>query len=147
MRLVVEVADFDAAVTFYREVLGMPETLAFAEGGEDRVAILEAGRATLELTTPAHARTIDRHEGVTGPSPRIRLALEVEDAHASTASAVEAGAAEVAPPTTTPWRSLNSRLEAPGDLQLTLFQELVEARERAASPGFATDRARPGSHT
>jgi hypothetical protein len=30
----------------------------------------------------------------------------------------------VAEPTRTPWNSLNSRLEAPGALQLTLFTEL-----------------------
>jgi len=30
----------------------------------------------------------------------------------------------VAPPTVTPWRSLNSRLEAPAGLQITLFEEL-----------------------
>ncbi len=29
----------------------------------------------------------------------------------------------VAPPTRTPWESLNSRLEAPADLQITLFEE------------------------
>ncbi|MDF3049494.1 MAG: glyoxalase, partial [Pseudonocardia sp.] len=30
----------------------------------------------------------------------------------------------LAPPTRTPWDSLNARLEAPGGLQLTLFEEL-----------------------
>ena len=30
----------------------------------------------------------------------------------------------VAPPTETPWRSLNARLEAPGGMQVTAFQEL-----------------------
>jgi hypothetical protein len=30
----------------------------------------------------------------------------------------------LAPPTRTPWRSLNARLEAPAGLQITLFQEL-----------------------
>ena len=36
----------------------------------------------------------------------------------------EAGATEIAPPTLTPWRSLNARLQAPAGLQITLFQEL-----------------------
>jgi hypothetical protein len=39
---------------------------------------------------------------------------------------VAAGAELVAPPTETPWRSLNSRLEAPAGLQITLFEELEE---------------------
>ena len=41
-----------------------------------------------------------------------------------TATLVAAGATEVAPPTRTPWNSLNSRLEAPAGLQITVFQEL-----------------------
>ncbi|TMQ81281.1 VOC family protein, partial [Actinomadura soli] len=28
------------------------------------------------------------------------------------------------PPTRTPWNSLNSRLDAPADLQITVFEEL-----------------------
>ncbi len=43
-----------------------------------------------------------------------------------TTAAVEAGAELVAEPTETPWQSLNSRLEAPAALQLTLFEELVK---------------------
>jgi hypothetical protein len=53
------------------------------------------------------------------------VAFEVDDAVARTAEAVAAGAEEVAPPTRTPWESLNSRLEAPAGLQITLFEELV----------------------
>jgi hypothetical protein len=37
---------------------------------------------------------------------------------------VEAGAELIAPAVETPWRSLNSRLNGPAGLQLTLFQEL-----------------------
>ena len=54
LRVVVEADDYDAAVRFYRDVLGMPELAAFSEGGDDRVAILEAGRATLEIASPGH---------------------------------------------------------------------------------------------
>ena len=43
-----------------------------------------------------------------------------------TTAAVEAGAERSAEPTDTPWNSLNSRLEAPAGLQLTLFEELVK---------------------
>jgi hypothetical protein len=35
----------------------------------------------------------------------------------------DAGATVLAEPRPTPWGSLNSRLEAPAGLQLTLFQE------------------------
>jgi hypothetical protein len=41
-----------------------------------------------------------------------------------TETLARAGATVVAPPTRTPWNSLNARLEGPADLQLTLFTEL-----------------------
>ena len=143
LRVVVAVDDYDAAVAFYRELLGLPELAAFAEGGEDRVAILDAGRATLELANPVHARAIDRVDADGLPSPRIRLAFEVDDARATTGRLAADGAATVlAEPVLTPWRSLNSRLDAPGDLVITLFEETESATERAARPGFARDAER-----
>jgi len=54
----------------------------------------------------------------------IRLALEVDDSAAAATELEAAGATVVAPPTRTPWNSLNARLEAPAGLQLTLFTEL-----------------------
>ncbi|GAB2980116.1 hypothetical protein GCM10027212_19160 [Actinotalea caeni] len=140
LRVVVEAEDYDAAVHFFRDVLGMPEEAAFAEGEEDRVAILEAGVATLEIASPAHKRAIDRVEAGGRPSQRIRLAFEVDDAATATAELAEAGATVVAEPVETPWRSLNSRLDAPAGLQITLFQELESREERTARDGFATGR-------
>jgi predicted enzyme related to lactoylglutathione lyase len=124
MRLVVEVEDFDAAVAFFRDALGLPEEAAFSGDGDERVMILQAGRATLELANPAHRRFVDDVEVGQPVTPRFRIAFEVADVTAGTAEAVEAGAEIVAPPTETPWRSLNSRLDAPGDLHITLFEEL-----------------------
>ena len=61
LRLVVTADDFDRALSFYRDVLGLRERGAFAsEGG--RVVILDAGQATLEPTDPAHAAFIDEVE-------------------------------------------------------------------------------------
>jgi catechol 2,3-dioxygenase-like lactoylglutathione lyase family enzyme len=142
LRVVVEADDYDAAVTFYRDVLGMPELAAFAEGGDDRVAILDAGRATLEIASPEHKRVIDRVEAGGAPSPRIRIALEVDDADGQTRRLVEAGAELVAGPVMTPWRSLNSRLDAPAGLTITLFQETEDESTRTAREGFARDDER-----
>ena len=124
MRLVVEADDFEAAVTFYRDVLGLPEQAAFEGAGDARVIILDAGRATLELANPAQKRMIDRVEAGGQPSARMRVAFEVVDSAAQTAELVAGGAVLIAAPVETPWRSLNSRLQGPADLQLTLFQEL-----------------------
>ena len=43
-----------------------------------------------------------------------------------------------APPTRTPWQSLNSRLDAPADLQITVFQELGAPGERAKTDAADT---------
>lgn len=123
LRLVVTADDYDAALHFYRDVLGLPERAAFASDG-GRVTILEAGRATLEITDPQHAEFIDEVEVGRRVAGRIRVAFQVDDSTATTAKLAAAGAEVLAEPTRTPWNSLNARLEAPGDLQLTLFTEL-----------------------
>jgi uncharacterized glyoxalase superfamily protein PhnB len=131
LRLVVETDDYEHALVFYRDVLGLPELEAFEGDGGARVSILSVPTATLEIANPAQVRLIDRVE-VGRPTSRpstlsVRVAFEVADAVAVT-DRLEAGGAEVlAPPTETPWRSLNARLEAPGGLQITAFQELGPA--------------------
>ena len=124
MRLVVEADDYDAAVRFYRDVLGLPEEAAFEGEGDARVTILDAGRATLEIANPAQKRMIDEVEVGHQIAPKLRVAFEVADSALATEQLVAAGATPVAQPTETPWRSLNSRLDAPAGLHITLFQEL-----------------------
>jgi catechol 2,3-dioxygenase-like lactoylglutathione lyase family enzyme len=121
---VVEVEDFDAAVAFYRDSLGLPVELDLAGDGGEHVMILDAGRATLELSNPAQVAMIDEVEVGRRVAPPLRVAFEVDDAQAATRTLVEAGAELVAPPTVTPWSSLNARLEGAAGLQLTVFQEL-----------------------
>jgi lactoylglutathione lyase len=123
MRLVVTAADYDAALAFYRDVLGLRELGGFASQG-GRVSILDAGRATLEITDPAHAAYIDEVEVGRRVAGHLRVAFGVSDARAVTARATLAGAELIAPPVETPWRSLNARLAGPAGLQLTLFEEL-----------------------
>jgi catechol 2,3-dioxygenase-like lactoylglutathione lyase family enzyme len=136
LRLVVEVDDFDAAVAFYRDVLGLPEQAAFEGEDDARVMILDAGRATLELANTAQVEMIDRIEVGRRVSPKFRVAFEVTDGAGVTTRLVEGGAELIAAPRETPWRSLNSRLHAPGDVQLTLFEELETLEERSQRPGF-----------
>jgi predicted enzyme related to lactoylglutathione lyase len=123
LRLVVTASDYEAALMFYRDTLGLPELGAFTSPG-GRITILDAGRATLELADPPHAAYIDDVEVGKRVAGHLRVALQVEDATAMTALAAAAGATVLAPPIETPWRSLNARLEGPAGLQLTLFQEL-----------------------
>ncbi|GIG36351.1 VOC family protein [Cellulomonas pakistanensis] len=128
LRLVVEAEDYDAALAFYRDVLGLEQLEAYEGGDGAHVAILDAGRATLELANPAQKRLIDDVEVGRPVARHVRVAFEVADAAATTERLVGSGGAElVAPPTETPWRSLNARLEGPAGLQLTVFQELGPA--------------------
>jgi len=124
IRIVVTATDYDEALRFYRDVLGMTEEAAFS-AGEGRVAILDAGRATLELANPAHADHVDDVEVGRRVAGHIRVAFEVDDAEATTAELAGAGATVVAEPTRTPWDSLNARLDAPAGLHITLFTELA----------------------
>lgn len=125
LRLAVTADDWDEAVRFYRDVLGLAQLADFSsENG--RVVLLEAGRATLEIIDPAQASYIDDVEVGRRVAGHVRVAFEVDDSRAVTSTLADAGAAVVAEPTRTPWNSLNSRLEAPAGLQLTLFSELEE---------------------
>ena len=123
LRLAVTVSDLDQALAFYRDTLGMPESEVYQDG-EARVHILQAGRATLELFNQAQADLVDRLEVGRRVAPPIRVALEVADTAGTTRRLVDAGATLVAEPVVTPWQHLNARLDAPGDLQLTLFEVL-----------------------
>ncbi|ANZ43045.1 glyoxalase [Lentzea guizhouensis] len=125
LRLVVTADDYDEALRFYRDVLGLEQRAAFASDG-GRVTILEAGRATLEITDPPHAEFIDQVEVGQRVAGHVRVAFEVEDSEGTTRTLEAAGARVIAEPTRTPWNSLNARLAAPAGLQLTLFQELGE---------------------
>lgn len=125
LRLGVSAPDYDEALRFCRDVLGLRERAAFTSPG-GRVVILEAGRATLELTDPSHAEFIDEVEVGRRVAPHIRIAFEVDDAISTTAALAAAGATVVAAPVRTPWNSLTVRLEAPAGLQLMLFTELSD---------------------
>jgi lactoylglutathione lyase len=134
LRLVVEAEDFEAAVAFYRDVLGMPVEFAIDSGDGASVVALRAGRATLELVNPAQRRYIDEVEVGREVSREIRVAFEVTDADGATDRLVRGGARLVAAPIETPWRSRNSRLEAPAGLQITLFEELDPPDIAATDP-------------
>ncbi|MCR2811629.1 MULTISPECIES: TetR family transcriptional regulator [Microbacterium] len=124
LRLVVRAERFDEALEFYRDALGMPQAAAYDAEGGARVAILDAGRATLELANPAQVGYIDAVEtDGDAPSDPLRIGLEVGDADAAASALVRAGAQLQASARVTPWRSVNARLRAPAGLQLTLFQE------------------------
>jgi predicted enzyme related to lactoylglutathione lyase len=126
MRLVVEAADYDEAVAFYRDALGAAVELTVDGDSGESVTILDVGRATLELSNPPQVAMIDEVEVGRRVSPRMRVAFEVADAQQVTDDLVAAGAELIKKPVLTPWQSLNARLTGPAGLQLTVFQELEQ---------------------
>jgi catechol 2,3-dioxygenase-like lactoylglutathione lyase family enzyme len=67
LRLVVTATDYDVALRFYRDVLGLPEQAVQASPG-GRVAILDAGRPRLRSPTPSTLNTsIGSRSGVGSP--------------------------------------------------------------------------------
>jgi lactoylglutathione lyase len=121
LRVALTVSDFDQAVAFYRDALGLAQ-LADWSSESGRVILLEAGRATLELLDEAQAETVDDIEAGRRVSGVVRLALEVRDSEETARRLVAAGAEQVAPPVTTPWGDRNARVRAPHGMQLTLFK-------------------------
>jgi lactoylglutathione lyase len=125
LRVALTVEDYAAALTFYRDVLGLPEVEAYSDG-DAHVSVLAAGRATIELVNGPQAALIDDIEvgrRVAGP---VRLALQVDDSAQTAQRLAAAGASIVAGPVVTPWNHSNVRLDPPAGVQLTLFTVLDE---------------------
>jgi len=120
LRVALTVADFDEAVAFYRNAVGL-EQIADWSTENGRVVVLNAGRATLELFDESQAEFVDEIEAGRRVSGTIRLALEVTDSGETARRLIAAGAEEVAPPVTTPWGDRNARVRTPDGMQLTLF--------------------------
>jgi methylmalonyl-CoA/ethylmalonyl-CoA epimerase len=123
LRVVLTVRDFDEAVAFYRDVLGL-EQLADWSGDDGRVILLDVGHATLELFDERQAESVDRIEAGRRVSGPVRLALEVEDPDGNAQRLVLAGATAEAPPVVPPCGGRNVRLRTPDGMQLTLFSEV-----------------------
>lgn len=122
LRVVLTVSDFDKAVAFYRDALGL-EQLADWSGDDGRVILLDAGHATLELFDEHQAESVDRIEAGKRVSGPVRLAIEVDDLESATARLLAAGATAEAPAVIPPWGGRNARLRTPDGMQLTLFSE------------------------
>ena len=122
LRLVLTVDDVDRALAFYRDALGLEEVEAWqGESPEARIAILGAGRATLELVNEPQAAAIDEIEvgaRVAGP---VCIAFAVDDSAATAERLVAAGAEQLAEAVVTPWNDRNVRVRLPDGMQLTLF--------------------------
>ena len=120
LRIALTVENFEEALAFYRDTLGL-EALQMWQAPGSNGALLAAGRATLELFDEGQAAMVDEIEVGRRVAGTIRFALEVEDSAATGERLVSVGATHVGGPVLTPWNDLNVRVEAPDGMQLTLF--------------------------
>lgn len=119
-RVALTTEDFDRAVAFYRDGLGLEPGELWTDNG--RGQMFWAGRATLEIFDPAYAASVDQIEVGERVSGQIRFAFEVPDVHIALERALKYGATLVHEPVLTPWNDLNARLQSPEGLQITLYQ-------------------------
>jgi methylmalonyl-CoA/ethylmalonyl-CoA epimerase len=121
LRVAMTVEDFDAAIAFYRDAMGLAQ-LADWSSGDGRVVLLDAGRATLEILDERQAEFVDRVEAGRRVAGKVRLAIEVTDVDGFTARLTDAGGEIMARPALTPWGDRNARIQSPDGMQLTLFE-------------------------
>ncbi len=130
LRVAITTADYDRLLKFYTIGLGI-EPAQLWQNGEGHAAVLNLGRATLEIFDEAQAETIDAIEVGQRVSGPFRLALQVPDLQAALDRLLAHGMTLVHPPVVTPWGDYNARVQDPDGLQVTLFQ----AREPPADNG------------
>ena len=128
--LALTVDDYDKALAFRHDALGLPVAQSWGEE-ERRGAVLAAGKATIELLAPDAAADADRVEIGRQLNQPIRFALKVADAAAVADRLSAAGAERVGGLVETPWHHRNIRLRSPEGLQLTLFT-VLDGSARAA---------------
>ena len=124
-RIAVTVADFDRAVAFYRDGLGLEPGELWTDNG--RGQMLLSGRASLEIFDADYAAGVDQlevGERVSGP---IRFAFQVDDVHEALSRALAYGATLVSEPARMPWNDLNARIQSPEGQQITLYQPLGDS--------------------
>ena len=119
-RVALTTEDFERAVAFYRDGLGLDPGERWTDNGQGQ--IFWAGRAALEIFDPTYASGIDQIEVGERVSGQIRFAFEVPDVQVAMQRALQYGATLVHEPVLTPWNDLNVRLRSPEGLQITLFQ-------------------------
>jgi catechol 2,3-dioxygenase-like lactoylglutathione lyase family enzyme len=123
LRVAVAADDYEGALRFYRDALGLPVVESWEnEGGSG--AILDAGRATLEVLSRSQVEYVDEVEAGGQSSGAVRFALEVDDSVQAAERLEAAGAERLGGPVVTPWQHRNVRLRAPDGMQLTLFTVL-----------------------
>lgn len=122
LRVALTATNFARSLKFYCDGLGL-EAAQEWNNEQGRAAILEMGDATLEIFNEQQRNTVDQIEAGRSVTGQIRFALQVPDVQAATDRLLAHGATLVHAPVVTPWGDINSRLQDPDGMQITLFQK------------------------
>jgi methylmalonyl-CoA/ethylmalonyl-CoA epimerase len=120
LRIALTVENYAEALAFYRDALGLTLLEEWNSPGANG-ALLEAGRATLEIFDEGQAAMVDDIEAGRRVSGTVRFAIEVDDSSAVADELIRAGAQHLAARVEPPWGGVNVRVQAPDGMQLTLF--------------------------
>lgn len=122
VRIALTVEDFERAVQFYRDRLGLAVVEAW-QRPEGRGVILALGpQTTLELFDGRQADFVDQVEVGRRVSGPVRLALAVPNAESAATVFEQAGAQLLSPARPMPWGDRNARVQTPDGMQVTLYQ-------------------------
>jgi NAD(P)-dependent dehydrogenase (short-subunit alcohol dehydrogenase family) len=131
LRVALTVPDFEKAVAFYRDGLGLPVVEQWISETSKGI-LLNAGAATLELFNETQAAEVDQIEVGKRAAGQVRFAFIVKDVAQSAQDAIHAGATPISAQILTPWQDLNQRLELPEvqpNIQITLSQDIETDQE------------------
>jgi len=121
LRVALTAADFERAVEFYRDGLGLEPAQVWPQE-QGRALVLDMGQATLEVFDARQALTVDEIEVGRRVSGQVRLALRVPNLQAAVERLLAHGATLVHAAVVTPWGDTTARLEDPDGIQITLYQ-------------------------
>ena len=122
LRVAITVPDFQAAIAYFRDQLGIAERQVDWQNA-GRLALLDVGHATIEIIDEVQAGYVDEVEVGRRVSGPIQLAVHVPDT-AATTELIRAGGGHVLHgPATMPWGSVNARVVGPAGIQLTIWSE------------------------
>ncbi len=120
LRIALTVDDYDKAVAFYRDGLGLDPGDVWS--GSGRAQVFGGGKAMLEIFDKDYSKYVDEMEVGERLSGPVRFAIQVTDIRAALERALAHGGRLVHEPVETPWKDLNARVLAPDGMQITLFQ-------------------------
>lgn len=126
--VILYVADLEASIAFYRDVLGLPHRFTdagYAEFGTagTRFALYERRRA--EWLTGQAVR----------PGPAAEIVLVVDDVDAQVHRLADQGVTVLSGPADRPWGHRTVHLADPDGFVVELAQEIPRQRSRGTGPG------------